>query len=61
MKSVTIKDGNGLKLIKIKRNKADTGYDVETLSTLPDMDIVIMDDKGRCVIPIRKKGAVSPP
>lgn len=56
MKSVTIKDTNGLKLIKIKRNKAGNGYDVETLSTLPELDILIIDDQGRMVIPIRERG-----
>lgn len=61
MKSITIKDLNGLKLIKIKRNKADNGYDVESLSTLADMDIIIMDDKGRCIIPIRKRPGINSP
>ncbi|MEK9207996.1 MAG: hypothetical protein AAB922_05910 [Patescibacteria group bacterium] len=54
MKSVTIKDLNGLKLIKIKRNRAGNGYEVETLTTLMDIDVVIMDAQGRMVIPIRR-------
>jgi len=55
MKTITIKDLNGQKLIKIKRSKADNGYEVETLSSLADMDIVITDDKGRVTIPVRHK------
>ena len=57
MKSVTIKDNAGRKLVKVIQKKGE--YLVETRNDIRDLDILIVtDDNLRVKIPVRKKWQV---
>ena len=54
VKSVTIKDNAGRKLVKVIQKKGE--YLVETRNDIRDLDILIVtDDNQRVKIPVRKK------
>ena len=54
VKSVTIKDNAGRKLVKVIQKKGE--YLVETRNDIRDLDILIVtDDNLRVKIPVRKK------
>ena len=57
MKSVTIKDNAGRKLVKVIQKKGE--YLVETRNDIRDLDILIVTDNNQRVkIPVRKKWQV---